>query len=129
MAQTQKLKLIKSALLILILGGIFFVFNYFNPAQHSFFIPCPINNLTGYQCAGCGAQRAIHQLLHFKFIEAFRLNSLMVISLPFLLIGIGMTIWNFIFETKYRINLFYNNKFIIGSIIIVILYSVFRNVL
>lgn len=113
--------------MIIIFGGVFFVFNYFNPAQHSFFLPCLVNNLTGYQCAGCGAQRAVHQLLHFNFIEAFRLNSLIVISLPFLLFGVGITIWNFIFETEYRIKLFYNNKFIIGSILIVILYSVLRN--
>ena len=127
MVQTQKHKLLKIALLILFLWGVFFVFKYFDPAQYSFFYSCPIKNITGYQCAGCGTQRAIHQLLHFNVLEAFRLNSLIVISLPFLLLGIGVTVWNYIFETQYRIKLFYNNKFIIGSILIVILYSVLRN--
>lgn len=125
----QKHKLLKLALTIFILGSIFFVFSYFNPAQHSFFYTCPIKNITGYQCSGCGSQRAIHHLLHLNFLEAFKLNPLFVVSLPFIVLGVGVKFWNFVFETQYRIKLFYNNNFIIGSILIVILYSILRNVL
>ncbi len=128
MVQIQKYKTYQLALTLLILGVIFFVFAYFNPSEHSFFYTCPIKNTTGYFCAGCGAQRALHQLLHFNFLEAFRLNPLFVISLPFLLLGVGIKIWNFIFETKYRIPLFYNNKFILGYIIVVFLFAILRNI-
>lgn len=129
MGQTRKHKLLKFALLVLILGGVFFVFKHFNPSQHSFFYSCPILKTTGYQCAGCGSQRALHQLFHFNLIEAFRLNPLFVISLPFLLLGVGLKVWNFTFEKKYHIPLFYNNKAIISYIIIIILFAILRNLL
>ena len=112
----------------LALGGIIIIYSYFNPAQHSFFIPCPFNYVTGYHCPGCGSQRAIHQLLHLNILGALRLNPLLVLSLPLLFLGVGFQVWNYIFETQYRINFFYNNKFIYGYFIVVILYWILRNI-
>ncbi len=129
MAQIQKHKFFILALSIFIIGGIISVFTYFNPSQHSFFYSCPILKTTGYLCAGCGTQRALHQLIHFNFIEAFRLNALFVISLPFLLFGIGWKFWNFLFDKKYRIPFFYNNKVIISYTLIIFLFAILRNLL
>ncbi len=112
----------------LALGGIIIIYSYFNPAQHSFFIPCPFNYVTGYHCPGCGSQRAIHQLLHLNILGALRFNPLLILSLPLIFLGVGVQIWNFIFETQYRIPLFYNNKFIYGYFIVVILYWILRNI-
>ncbi len=112
----------------LALGGIIIIYSYFNPAQHSFFIPCPFNYVTGFHCPGCGSQRAVHQLLHLNILEALRLNPLLILSLPLIFLGVGVQIWNYIFETQYRINLFYNNKFIYGYFIVVILYWILRNI-
>ena len=112
----------------LALGGIIIIYSYFNPAQHSFFIPCPFNYVTGYHCPGCGSQRAVHQLLHLNILGALRLNPLLVLSLPILFLGVGVQIWNYIFETQFRIHLFYNNKFIYGYFIVVILYWILRNI-
>lgn len=120
-------KLIKIALIVVILGGLFSIYHFFNPATHSYFIPCPFNYLTGYHCPGCGSQRAIHQLLHFNILAAFRLNPLMVISLPLIIYGLGINAWNFIFETQYRIKLFYSNVFIYGYFGVAILYWIVRN--
>ena len=112
----------------LALGGIIIIYSYFNPAQHSFFIPCPFNYVTGFHCPGCGSQRAVHQLLHLNILEALQLNPLLVLSLQILFLGVGVQIWNYIFETQYRITLFYNNKFIYGYFIVVILYWILRNI-
>lgn len=38
--------------------------------------------LTGFYCPGCGALRAMHELLHLHFLRAFALNPLLVVSLP-----------------------------------------------
>ncbi len=38
--------------------------------------------LTGFECPGCGSQRAIHSLLHLDIAAAFRFNALLVLSLP-----------------------------------------------
>jgi hypothetical protein len=58
------------------------IFFVFDPTQVSIFPPCLFHQLTGLDCPGCGAQRALHQLLHGNFLAAFRLNALFVLSLP-----------------------------------------------
>ncbi len=55
-----------------------------NPATAGFLPPCPFRWLTGLHCPGCGTTRGLHQILHGNLAAAFRLNSLMVISIPFL---------------------------------------------
>jgi len=55
----------------------------FAPAQHSFYLRCPIHELLHLQCPGCGATRALAALLHGHFIEAMKLNALVTLFLPF----------------------------------------------
>jgi len=120
-------KYLKIALLIVLFGGFFLVYFFYNPAQSSFFIPCPIHYITGFYCPGCGSQRAIHLLLHGDIIGAFRFNPLMVLTLPILIYGLGITIANWVFGTSYRFMLFYSKLFIFGYFGIAILYWVLRN--
>ncbi len=61
------------------------IFYVYNPAQEIFFWSCTFKQITGYQCPGCGGQRAVHALLHGNFQEAFRLNALFVSSIPFVM--------------------------------------------
>ena len=73
-------------------GSIFlFLINPTGPASQ-FFPKCPFRALTGWQCPGCGSTRACYQLLHLHPIAAFKLNPLMVLTLPFLVYGfLGFT--------------------------------------
>ena len=121
-------KFLKIILIAVILIGLFLTYSFFNPSEHSFFISCPIKYATGFYCPGCGSQRAIHQLLHFNIINAFRLNPLMVLSLPIIFYGLWLQMWNFIFETKYRVRLFYSKLFIYGYFGTVLLYWILRNI-
>jgi Protein of unknown function (DUF2752) len=57
----------------------------FEPGKTGFFPICMFRALTGFTCPGCGSTRALHQLLHGHFLEAFTLNPLLLIGLPFLL--------------------------------------------
>ena len=57
----------------------FFVYLLTNPATTHILPPCFIYELTGFQCAGCGATRAVHQILNLNFKEAFILNPLIFI--------------------------------------------------
>ncbi|TXD74094.1 DUF2752 domain-containing protein [Aequorivita antarctica] len=120
-------KLLKIALIAILFGGFFIVYFFYNPSENSFFIPCPFHYITGLYCPGCGSQRAIHLLLHGDVIRAFRFNPLMVLTLPILIYGLGITVANWIFGTRYRFMLFYSNLFIIGYFGIAILYWVLRN--
>jgi Protein of unknown function (DUF2752) len=120
--------ILKILFFMLFLGVILVVFFLYNPAQHSFFLSCPFKSITGYHCPGCGSQRAIHNLLHFEFYEAFRLNPLMVISTPLILYGLGVKIYNNIFKKHHRVHLFYNPWFIYGYFIVALVYWVLRNI-
>ena len=55
----------------------------FDPADHGFFPRCLFHSLTGWKCAGCGAQRMTHSLLQLDIAEAFRQNALLVLLLPY----------------------------------------------
>ncbi len=112
----------------LLLGILIYIYFLFNPSQHSFFLSCPFKSLTGYHCAGCGSQRAIHQLLHGEWMYAFRLNPFMVLSLPLVFYGLGTKIYNYLFQKQHRVQLFYKNWFIFGYFAIAILYWVLRNI-
>jgi hypothetical protein len=65
-------------------GAVLLVFFLFDPARVAMFPACQFHQLTGLDCPGCGAQRALHQLLHGHLIAAIRLNAMFVISLPLL---------------------------------------------
>ena len=60
----------------------------FDPATAGIFPPCPVHYLTGWYCPGCGSLRAMHALLHGNFLQAWAMNPLTVILLPFLSYGL-----------------------------------------
>jgi hypothetical protein len=55
-----------------------------NPARSQLFPPCPFHWVTGLYCPGCGSLRALHALLHGQMLTAFRMNPLMLLSMPVL---------------------------------------------
>ena len=71
---------------ILIVAAIIVVYYLFNPAQYSFFPRCPSKLITGYDCPGCGTQRAFHALLNGNIAEALHYNAILFIAVPFLVI-------------------------------------------
>ena len=46
---------------------------------------CLFTNIFGIECWGCGITRAIFSALHFRFVEAWEYNRLVMIVLPILL--------------------------------------------
>lgn len=47
---------------------------------------CPFKFLTGWSCPACGAQRALHSLMHLHFAEAIKHNLFLIVGLPYLLL-------------------------------------------
>lgn len=62
---------------VLVLCGLLFFF--VDPASSGVYWSCPFHTLTGLYCPGCGAQRALHAVLHGRVIEALSLNALVVL--------------------------------------------------
>lgn len=75
-------------LIVILLAGIAVVYKYLDPSVVPIFPRCPFRLLTGYLCPGCGSQRAIHHLLNLDLPGAWRMNPLLVIALPYLLLGL-----------------------------------------
>ncbi len=84
MSVKTKRLFISIAMITLAIGAFTFVY-FLKPGYLGFYPPCPFNYLTGYYCPGCGSMRALHELLHGRFLNALDLNPLMIVSLPFLM--------------------------------------------
>lgn len=67
--------------------GLAYVYQAYNPLDSAWFPKCPFKSVTGYECAGCGSQRAVHHLLNLEFKSAFKENPLLVLSIPYILLG------------------------------------------
>ena len=57
----------------------------FSPQDYSFYPRCPFFALTHHYCPGCGATRAIAEVLHGHAVEALRFNAAVTLLLPFVL--------------------------------------------
>jgi hypothetical protein len=55
------------------------------PTRSTLYPACPIRQLLGIDCPGCGATRALAALLHGHLHDAIRLNALFILLLPFAL--------------------------------------------
>ncbi len=79
--------MVKWLLAVLGLGFLVVIYAYYDPETNPIFPKCPLRELTGYKCPGCGSQRAIHDLMHLDFSSAFQHNMLLVISIPYIVVG------------------------------------------
>src|SRR6201993_3903996 len=84
--RTRQLAIAATVWLGLAAGSLLLMF--FNPESAGFFPTCPFRALTGLQCPGCGSTRACYQLLHLHPVAAFKLNPLMVLTMPFIVYGL-----------------------------------------
>ena len=109
--------------IILVLTGYYFFLNPYE--QEYFFISCPFYKITGYQCSGCGSQRAFHEILHLNFREAFHQNALVLFGIPYFSL---IFITSFFQEKFAKLRqLLIGKKTILVLFIIVILFGIFRN--
>ena len=112
------------------LGAIAIFLFFFNPASASnqFFPKCPFRLLTGWQCPGCGSTRACYQLLHLHPVAAFKLNPLMVMTLPFIIYGfLGFT--KSAITGKPHRRIFIPPIYLWTWLVVLVFFWVFRNTL
>ena len=112
---------------ILVGLGFAYVYSKVNPSEHQLFPKCTFHSLTGYHCPGCGSQRAIHDILNFRFLEGFKHNFLIGLGFMVLLYQIYLWIRNRIKPEK-KSNLLYQPKIAWAILIIVVSFWVLRNI-
>jgi len=61
---------------------------HFPPGESTFYPPCVFHTVTGLHCAGCGATRCLHALVHGDLPQAVAYNPLFVGALPLLAVGV-----------------------------------------
>ncbi len=66
------------------------IYGFWDPAAHAVFPRCPVRQYTGWLCPGCGSQRALHALLHGDWGHAWQLHPLLLLSLPYLALGLWL---------------------------------------
>lgn len=113
------------AVLVIFLAVIL-IYYFFDPSKSAWFPKCPLRELTGYECAGCGVQRSFHAILHLRFVEAFRYNALFVFSILYLFLII-LKYYQSFRSKKTTLNNFFSKKWLFILIIIVLLFSLLKN--
>ena len=118
-------------LLILIIGVLFFGITllYFlkDPSSSSYFPKCPIYHFTGYYCTGCGSQRALHHLLHLDFLGILKYNALFIPAFMLMIYHFSIKLLPIKYGKNYP-DIIYHPKTPIIVFIVIILFTVFRNI-
>lgn len=105
--------------------GVAAVVFFFNPAAHNFYPVCQFHRLTGLNCPGCGATRALYALLHGDFSAALRDNALFVLTLGALAVRGAWLGWN---KFRRRTNgEFFPVKFLWPLLVVALVFTVLRN--
>lgn len=113
--------------ILLFTGGV--IYYLFSPAESSCFPQCPFHTVTGLDCPGCGSQRAMHHLLHFRIIDAFTSNPLLIAAIPYILICIYLEYFGGKEKSPRLRRSLYSKGAIYMVLIVIILYWIGRNLL
>ncbi len=125
----QPKKLVLLGLALSFAGLLLYYLYQFDPNLSKFAPKCSFYYFTGLYCPGCGSQRALHALLHGHLSTAFAFNPLLLLMLPYLLLGILVNIYTYLTGIQVRWPIFYN-RYIIWIIFgIIAIFWILRNIL
>ena len=103
------------------------VYALVDPATAWWMPKCPVKWSTGFDCPGCGSQRAIHALLHGEFLRAFHENALLFFMIPFLALLAYAELTAVQHPRLHRLLL--HPGVIIGVIVLILGWAVVRNLM
>ncbi|PMC75827.1 hypothetical protein CJ197_06415 [Brachybacterium sp. UMB0905] len=86
---------------------------------------CLINHLTGIECPGCGAIRAVHAVLAGDLLMALRSNALTTLALP--LVAAGFVLWTIRRVQGRPLDLLPSRTTLLVLLGVVLLFTIARN--
>jgi hypothetical protein len=114
-----------AAVLALAALGILAVLYFFNPSAYGFYPVCQFHRLTGLNCPGCGATRALYALLHGDVARAAQDNVLLVAAIPLTAARGG---WFALNRLRGRANgNFFPAKWLLPLLVVLGVFGVLRN--
>lgn len=78
-ARSMKILAVAAAVIALVC---FCMYYHSHDPDTTFSFKCTFKMLTGYDCPGCGSQRAFHAFLHGEFARAWEYNPLVFFAVP-----------------------------------------------
>ena len=118
-------KVISIYLCLLLIFVVYFVVNN----KTGFYIPCFFHEITGLDCPGCGITRCLFYLVNLNIKDAFLVNPLIFLYLPFIVAYYLYYSYLYIYNKKDKI-LIKIPHFIIYIVLgITILYGILRNII
>ena len=128
LVRRKKRILIGFLIIIALLTGVY-LYSQYNPEDYAFFPKCPIHTITGYECPGCGSQRAFYNLFQGNFVTAFMYNPLMILLVPYILSGVYI---EYIADRSVpRIarlrNILFGKWAVLVLAVVILLYCILRN--
>ncbi len=125
---TNRFAIIKWTILAIILVVVFFVYKNYNPSNSNYFPKCPVLQATGYKCAGCGSQRAVHALLNLDIKQAMYYNLILVLFIPYLVLGAFFDLKKIKTPKQQKWHgILYGTKAVWIVFIIIVAFWIFRN--
>lgn len=115
------------AVVSLLLAAAAFLLYRFDPEEAAVFPRCLFLVVTGYECPGCGTQRALHHLFHLELSSAFSENGLILFLLPYLLLGGYLAFFNGNRQFPGLARLLFGKRAAIIVVSLILLYWVARN--
>src|SRR5437762_164269 len=99
----RRRRLVRGTLLVLlaVLAGGGVVFLAVTPPTLSRLYPsCPIQDMTGWHCPGCGLTRALHSLFNGDLRQAVAWNALGLLLLPYVSLSLIRSLWSWAWHSE-----------------------------
>ena len=103
-----------------------FAVAWFNPVTAGFFPQCPLYQMTGLACPGCGLTRGFHALFHGDVLTALDYNALVPLFALFFAYLAGSLVSVFVRGRGLSFNIF-EPKIVYSFLFTLILFAVVRN--
>lgn len=111
------------------LGALFIgLFSFFDPLIDKVFPICPFHYFTGFDCPGCGSQRAVFALLHGDLTKAADHNLLLVVTLPFLTIHTICNAFSIVAKKDLRFQLIHHPAVPYVAFALMLMFWLLRNI-
>lgn len=125
----KRIKTLSGVVVGFLLVAALFLFYRFDPETQPLFPKCPFLMATGYQCPGCGSQRAVHSLLHANIGSALKQNAFMVLAIPYIFLGIYLQYLGGRLRHPGLERVFYGRWSAVVLLVVIIAYWILRNLL